>query len=226
MRMGLRTALAVMLMVVVACPALAQQSVDGKTDKDYSFLRIGGMSPTDSTKRMLRTDASGVLYTQDYARDRDLALDDDTPIISTSLTEVGDADSSVVLDLSGYALTGLAFMASGSADLLVQVRYCHEGVDDSTHTFPVVLARQDSIGSGIVVDRITSTTTVGSGTEFMVRLNALGVNGPLRRALIPLARLMETPRLDAVSVRIRLAVTEDGTNPNVIAVYAVGSALR
>lgn len=220
----------VAVLALLAGAAMAEESfVNGQkseTARAVNGTFVGGAT-ADSTPYVLPIATGGTaLSVSEYAKDRDLALDDDSPILSTSLTAIGAADSTAILDVSGYALTGLAISASGGCRLFVQVRYCRDGVQDSTHTFPIVLARQDSIGVGNVVDMFTGSTTVARGTEFEVRLTTLGTYGQTRRVLVPLTRLMEVPRLSHISVRVRLALADDVTNPKVVQVYAVGSALR
>lgn len=223
MRMWLRAALAVMLAVVVAVPALAQQSVDGKTDKDFSFVRIGGMQSADSTKTMLRLDASGSVLVTDASRDRDLYYEES--VLACTLNEIGDADSTDVLDISGYALTGLSISSSGGGIVAVQVRHCLGGLDDSTHTFPFAVREDSTASLGIVSDGVTSTSAAAGSTEMVVKLHTLGVSGPLRRVHIPLSGVMDMDRVQYVSIRVRYLV-RDVDADNIVKLYATGSALR
>lgn len=145
MRGWLRTALAVMVLCV-SVPALAQQSADGKNDKDYTFVRVGGMYSADSTKMMLRLDASGNVYVSDYAPNRDNVRTLHNVIASDSLryasTSIG-ADSSAVLDVHDLRhlkmlikATPLYPNASPTVRLAIQLRECLDGSADSASVFP------------------------------------------------------------------------------------------
>lgn len=219
-RLRWTAALAAALMLV-AVPALAKKEAGGPKYDKKDVDVIPGWYNADSTVSAA-TSAAG-LPTSAIRSQRA-----GTTAIINDTTAVGMADSSIVIDVSGYRSLGLLIKATvpDSAAvpfvrLAIQVRYHLNAASDSSSVFPLFLREtftaSATVDSNMTYGSATAPTAVAADpTEIVVVLTASSavaskwVVGP--SACIPLiTRTGAYAFIKDVSIRIRV-LSVSGTN--------------
>lgn len=166
---------------------------------------IKTMDDTDSTAWYLRSSKGIVKITQPINW-----RSETTPICTSTLAPQGAPDSSSCIDISAYKYPYLILSSSaGNVRYAIQVRYCLNGLQDSTDVSPILGRKFDYADSvaALGVQAAYGAPSVLGDTEFMIYVApSTALTGPsqAKNRYIPLTISGEPIRVKTISVRWRI----------------------